>query len=257
MSRSDIAMALNSFTPISLFEMDEVKLMNRVETKYVFSSAKLPALLDLLSKSYHVLDIEEIRDFSYHTTYLDTPEYLLFNLQVRGKLNRHKVRYRRYETSGLTFLEIKKKTNKNRTIKWRIENRLSGTFDNAASTFLKDYFPHNTSDLQPSLINRFSRITLVGKEFEERITLDSNLTFSSPDGKNIELPYLAIAEIKRDRHIGVSPIGRIMKAMGIQPNRFSKYSMGSSLIRKMPRTNTLKSNILLINKIKNEYNESA
>lgn len=257
MTRSELTALLDSFAPISLPEMDEVLLMNRVETKYVFSSGKLASLLSMLSKHYRVLEIESSRNFSYHTTYLDTDDFILFNQQVRGKLSRHKIRYRRYETSGLTFLEIKKKTNKNRTIKWRIENRLSTSFDNAASVFLKDYFPYKTCNLKPVLINGFTRITLVGKEFRERITLDSNLTFSTPDGKSIELPYLAIAEIKRERHSGGSPIGDIMKGLGIQPNRFSKYSIGSSLVRKMPRINSLKPNLLLINKIENEYIKSA
>jgi hypothetical protein len=257
MLRSEITSTLKSFTPISLAEMDEVTLMNRVETKYVFSSDKLPNLLDLLSRNYRVLEIEGVRDFSYHTTYLDTPDYLLLNQHLRGKLNRHKVRYRCYEASGLTFLEIKKKTNKNRTIKWRIKNRQAESFDNAATKFLKEYFPHSTGNLKPVLLNDFLRITLVGIDVKERITLDSNISFGNPEGKIIGLPFLAIAEIKRERHSGNSPICNIMKALCIQPNGFSKYSMGSSLIREMPRINTLKSKILLLNKIENEYIKSA
>ncbi len=257
MTPADLNESLDSFTPISLAEMDEVSLMNRVEMKYVFSSGKLTALLSLLSKHYRALEIESSRHFDYNTTYLDTADYLFFNQQLRGKLCRHKLRYRRYVISGLTYLEIKKKTNKNRTIKWRIQNRLSSNFDNAASVFLKDYFPYNTSDLKPVLINGFSRITLVGNAFKERITLDSNLIFSSPEGKNIELPYLAVAEIKRERHSGCSPFGDIMKELGIQSNRFSKYSIGSCLVRDMPRINSLKQNLLLINKIENEYIKSV
>ena len=38
-------------------------------------------------------------------------------------------------------------------------------------------------DIRPVLINGFTRITLVGNEFKERITLDYNLTFASPYGK--------------------------------------------------------------------------
>jgi hypothetical protein len=257
MPEFEIATILNSFSPICLAEMDGVMLMNRVETKYVFSADRLPALLDLLSESYKVLEIENIRNFRYHTTYLDTPDLFLLQQQLRGKMNRYKVRYRRYEASGITFLEIKKKTNKRRTVKWRIENRLSGTFDNAAADFLKDYFPFKTCDLNPVIINEFSRITLVGKVTKERITLDSNIRFRSPEGISIELPNLAIAEIKSERHSGCSPICNILKTLGIQPNNFSKYSIGSSLIRDIPRKNTLKPNLLLLNKIENERIKSA
>ena len=222
-----------------------------------FHQLKLPALLDLLSTSYMVLEIENSRDFAYHTTYLDTPDFLLLNQQLRGKLNRYKVRYRRYEASGMTFLEIKKKNNKLRTIKWRIENKQIGTFDNAASVFLKDYYPLNTSDLKPALINGFSRITLVGKEFKERITLDSDLQFSSPEGRNVKLPFLAIAEIKKERYTSCSPICNIMKTLGIKPTGFSKYCIGSSLVREMQHMNSLKPNLILINKIENEHIKSA
>ena len=66
--------------------------------------------------------------------------------------------------------------------------------------------PDDLPDLSPVLMNGFTRITLVGKEFKERITLDYDLTFASPDGKISEFPFLAIAELKRERHSGQSPI---------------------------------------------------
>jgi hypothetical protein len=258
MYRLEINNILGSFNPIALHEMDEVMLMNRVETKYIFSSKRLPALLDLLSLRYKILDINAVRSFPYQTTYLDTSDLLFYMQQVRGKLNRHKIRYRRYESTGVSFLEIKKKTNKNRTIKWRIENRLTDDSPDAiASVFIKEYLPDLCVDLKPVLINGFTRITLVGIECRERITLDYNLTFATPDGKNSNLPFLAIAEIKRNRHYGSSPFGIIMKDFGIRPNSFSKYCIGSAITSEMPRKNILKQNLLLINKIENEYLKSS
>lgn len=258
MYRMEINNILGSFNPITLKEMDEVMLMDRVETKYVFSSKRLPALLDLLSLRYKILDINTVRSFPYLTTYLDTADLLFYMQQVRGKLNRHKIRYRRYESTGSSFLEIKKRTNKNRTVKWRIENSLTtDTPDVRASIFIKEYLPDLCSELKPVLINGFTRLTLIGIECRERITLDYDLTFSSPDKNNCTLPFLAIAEIKRDRHYGSSPFGIIMKGYGIQPTRFSKYCIGSAITSQMPRTNTLKQNLLLINKIENEYFKSS
>jgi hypothetical protein len=258
MDNSEIHTLLSSFTPIGLAEMDGVQLMNRVEKKYVFSSAKLPVLLNLLSGSYRVLEIGSNRSFHYKTTYLDTSDFLFYTLQVRGKLNRHKIRYRRYEATETSFLEIKKKTNKNRTVKWRIENSLNiDSPDKAASTFIKEYLPYGTLDLKPVLLNRFTRITLVGTESKERITLDYDLTFASPEGKNSEFPFLAIAELKREKESGLSPFVILMKQTGIKPSGFSKYCIGSALIRNMPRKNILKSKLLLINKIENEYINST
>jgi hypothetical protein len=233
--------------------MDDVTLMNRVETKYVFSSSRLSGLLSMLPSHYKVLEIEKERCLRYTTTYFDTPDFQLFDQQMRGKLNRHKIRYRCYEVSGHTFLEIKKKTNKKRTVKRRIENYLNGEFNNEALTFLEDNFPDMAAGLTPALINVFTRVTLVGNDMKERITVDSNLSFRSPEGNSIELPYLAIAEVKKEKHNSGSPFFNLMKEMGIQPNNFSKYSIGSSLIRTMPRINTLKPNLLLIKKLENEY----
>lgn len=257
MLRTEIDILLNSFIPVTLREMDDVKLMNRQETKYVFSADRLPVLLNLLSESYKVLEIGKERSFAYHTTYLDTPDMFFYTQQVRGKLNRHKVRYRLYESTGDSFLEIKKKTNKKRTIKWRIENCLADNFDLNASVFMKDYLPYDSLDLKPVLINNFKRITLVGTKIKERITLDYGISFSTPEGNVSEYPFLAIAEIKREKSSGFSPVVNSMKYFGIAPNRFSKYCMGSVLVRDLPRKNTLKQNLILLNKIENEYLKST
>jgi hypothetical protein len=258
MYNSDLHTILNSFRPVGLNEMDEVSLMNRVETKYVFSSGRLPEILEKLSGEYKVLEIESIRNFPYNTIYLDTPEYLFYMQQVRGKLSRHKIRYRKYESTGVTFLEIKKRTNKNRTIKWRIENSLvENSPDEDGSKFISVYLPGCPSELQPVLNNGFTRITLVGINCKERVTLDYNLTFSDRGGEISGFPFLSVAELKRECHSCYSPFGHTMKQMGIHPNGFSKYCMGSALVKEMPRKNVLKANLLLINKIENEYTKST
>ena len=255
MYRTEIHNLLNSLTPIGLHEMDRVKLMDRVETKYVFCADRLPELLNNVKGSYKALEIGEIRNFPYCTTYLDTSDFLFYSQQVRGKLNRHKVRYRRYESTGVTYLEIKKKTNKKRTIKWRVENLLKpDSPDTVAIQFIKKYLPDGFPDLHPVLINGFTRITLMGNEYKERITLDYDLTFASPYGKISGFPFLAIAELKREKHSCVSPFGSVMKQMGIKSGSFSKYCIGSALIMDMPRKNLLKPNLLLINTLYHKTN---
>jgi len=257
MLQPDIQPILSSFTPIQLNKMEGVMLMNRVESKYLFSVSKLPIVLNQLSAHYKMLEIDTIRTFPYHTTYLDTTDLLFYTQQVRGKLNRHKVRYRLYESTGESFLEIKKKTNKNRTIKWRIENSSEAQSPDAeAARFIEEYLPFCLPDLRPVLENGFNRITLVGKTCNERVTLDYNIAFGSPGGRNSGFPFLAIAELKREKISCISPFGIVMKKMGIRSGSFSKYCMGSALILNVPRKNILKHNLLLINKIENEYSNS-
>jgi hypothetical protein len=178
--------------------------------------------------------------------------------QVRGKLSRHKIRYRKYESTGVTYLEIKKRTNKNRTIKWRIKNKLIENIPDAdGARFIENYLPDCLPYLQPVLDNGFIRITLVGIESKERITLDFNLTFGDRHGKISGFPFLAIAELKRECNSCYSPFGNTMKQFGIHPNGFSKYCMGSALVKDMPRKNVLKHNLLLINRIENEFIKST
>ena len=96
----------------------------------------------------------------------------------------------------------------------------------------------------------------MGTELKERITLDYNMNFSSPGGRSRGLPFLAIAELKGERHYAQAPVRKVMKQLGIRSSSFSKYCIGSILTKEMPRKNILKPNLLLINKIENEYTKS-
>jgi hypothetical protein len=250
---------LAAFVPIGLSEMDKVGLMNRVDSKYVFSASRIPDLLSGLNRFYKILEINSIRSFSYNTTYLDTSDFLLFKHHVTGKLERNKVRYRQYETTGASFLEVKRKTNKSRTVKWRIKNSLpeNNIYDEKALEFLKKYVALNSVVLKPVTINRFTRITLVGSDMNERVTLDYNLSFSDPAGKIAEMPYIAIAELKRESGTGNSQIAKVLKDLSVRSTGFSKYCIGTSLLYDLPRKNTLKSKLLLLKKIENEFTKHA
>ena len=250
---------LNSFRTVGLEAMDTTRLMNRIDTKYVLSIRKLPELLIRMDGAYRVLEINNNRLFSYFTTYLDTNDFLFFNQHVTGKLERNKVRYRKYETTGITYLEVKRRTNKDRTIKWRIEHNLTpgSECDEKARDFIKEYVPQKPLLLKPVLINSFKRITLVGSEINERITIDQDLSYSDTTGNQVRFPSVAIIEHKRERFTSGSPVGEILKECFIHPTGFSKYCFGTAIMHDIPRKNMLKPKLLLINKIENEFNNSS
>jgi hypothetical protein len=248
---------LNHFRPISLKEMDSVQLMNRTDTKFIFPSCRLNELLTRASECYQILEIDNQRDFSYHTTYLDTCDFHFYNQHMSQKPGRFKVRYRIYEATGASFLEVKCKTNKGRTVKWRIKNRLYNHPDELALQFLSGHIKNIANEISPVLINRFHRITLVGLETKERITLDYNLSFSDFEGTCVELPYLAIAELKREGFTNKSPLLSILKDMQIRPSGFSKFCIGNVLLRHMPKSNIMKSKLMMLRKIKSEMLLSA
>jgi hypothetical protein len=255
MQRSYIESELSKLNPVSLNEMSGIRLMSRMEIKYVFATRKLSDLVLLLGKNYKVLEINKMRILPYSTTYLDTDEFLFYNQHVRGELDRHKIRYRRYEATSESFLEIKRKTNKGRTIKWRIENQLvSGFMDSQASGFIQEYLPLSPDLVRPSLINQFTRITLAGFELKERITLDFNISFTRPDNLEfITLPYLVIAELKKEPYSDSSHFKSLIKQLNIYPTSFSKYCVGSVLLNDSLKRNMIKPKLLLLNKLENEY----
>jgi hypothetical protein len=256
MSFPDIQTILQSFNPVSLEEMASVRLMNRIDTKYVFCASRIPDLLTSLAGSYNILEIGQERAFNYNTNYLDTGDLLFYNQHVTGKLARHKIRYRKYKSTGNTFLEIKRKTNKNRTIKWRIENTMnSDGLDEKASQFIKKHIPFNSFVLHPVLMNRFTRITLTGNDTKERITFDTDLCFSSMNGETAELPYIVIAELKSEGNPSHSAFVKAARQNGIYPTGFSKYCVGNALLLDVPKKNSIKPKLLLLNKIKNEYSK--
>jgi hypothetical protein len=251
----DIREALDPFIPIGLDEIETVSFMNRSDLKYVLSVGRISELLGHLKGFYKILEINGERLLSYRTTYLDTDDYLFFNQHITGKLERNKIRYRNYESTDTTFLEVKRTTNKNRTIKWRIENKLtSDNFcNNVAKEFIKKHMPQSPLILKPVLINSFKRATLVGVDMKERVTIDFDLSFSEPGGKTFEFPFLTIIELKREAVSKRSPIAHTLKEGSVRPTGFSKYCIGTSILYDLPRTNILKPKFLLIKKIENEY----
>jgi hypothetical protein len=255
MINGSIINALNILNPISLEEIEGVRLMNRVETKYIFSASKMVDLINLLKGKYKVLEINSMRVHPYWTTYMDTPDYLFYNQHIRGEFARHKIRYRKYESSGEIFLEIKKKTNKGRTVKWRLENdAISGSFDSPAISFINRHISIDSAKVKPKLNNRFNRATLISLKSDERITMDFNISFFEPfNEKIVFMPYLAIIELKRAGYSQSSCFNAIIKQLNIQPIGFSKYCMGSAILNESLKRNMIKPKLLMLNIIENEY----
>jgi hypothetical protein len=247
---------LSKFNPVPLDAISGIGSTNRIEKKYLFVTNKLADLINLLGKHYYVLEINNLRILPYLTTYLDTEDSLFYYEHLRGKFDRHKIRYRKYEATSESFLEIKRKNNKGRTMKWRIVHEPSpGSFDSDAISFISEYLPVSSNHVSPVLENRFSRITFAGFQMKERITIDFNISFSSPCNSDmIYLPYLSIAELKKEAYSDSSHFKSVIKQLNIYPTGFSKYCIGSALLNDELKRNAIKPKLLLLNKIENEYN---
>ena len=83
---------IRSFEPISLAQMESVKLMNRIDTKYAVPMAVLPAILEAAQADYYAQEIDGKRIATYDTMYYDTEsldmyvrhhDHQLVRLQIR------------------------------------------------------------------------------------------------------------------------------------------------------------------------------
>jgi len=256
MFSAELNSVINSFAPVHLDDLENFRLMSRIDTKFLMTIDRLPYLLSEIVSDYKILEIGENRIFRYNTNYFDTREYSFFMAHVTGKLVRHKVRFREYEINGKTFLEIKSKIQNNRTVKRRIEaDKYTSFFDEKYSDFIKKHTQTDAVNLMPVLSNTFKRITLAGNKTNERITIDHGLFFSTMNGSKQSLPFLAVVEVKTEGFPKQTPIVSSLRKMNIRPQQFSKYCIGTALLRKDTRNNILKSQLLLLNKLKNEYSE--
>lgn len=239
----------DSFDMITLKEMDKVKMMNRMDTKYWFSQDSLQHILNLTSSHYYLLQIQGENLMSYSTTYFDTLDNRLYGEHHNGKLNRYKIRKRKYINSGIGFLEIKFKNNKGKTNKKRIPVDVNKSdLNNEEINFIESITPYNGNELNTSLTNEFKRLTLVNKNFMERCTIDLNLSYRHND-KKIELNNLVIVEIKSDGKPGLSPLVMALRDNRIKAAGFSKYCVGRTITDSGIKRNSFKKKIREIKKV--------
>lgn len=245
---TDIQNILSPFSSITLDEMDSVKLLDRVDTKFTFNIRNLPSILSLVQPYYRVLEINGLKSSRYETLYFDTKDFRLYILHHNGKLNRYKVRYRSYIDTNQCFFEVKFKTNKGRTIKDRITRKeIPEEITGKAERLLSEKSPLVSSTLHPALWVYYSRVTLVNKSGGERLTIDLNLNYNN-NKKEIGYPKLVIAEVKQGKTTH-SPFIDVMRNKKISDVSISKYCYGIASIYDDVKKNRFKPKIRTLNKI--------
>jgi len=160
----------------------------------------------------------------YATQYFDTDHKQFYLDHHNGKSKRKKIRIRKYVDSNLSFLEIKKKshnvTNKIRTEIEDLQEHLS----NDAKVFLLDH-QEQTDNLHAILRNQFKRISLVNKLINERVTIDTDLSYQSNNGE-VSFDGIAIIEVKQERLNRSTKICQVLKAHRSYATSISKYCLG-------------------------------
>ena len=260
---SPVESILKQFDPISLDEMESVKLMNRIDTKYAVSLDLLPAILEAARPNYYAQEINGKRIATYDTMYYDTDSLDMYIRHHDRQLVRQKIRVRQYVDSDLTFLEIKRKNNKGRTKKKRITvpgfNLTAasvghGKQDWTVEDFIAAKSRYSWAEITPHLSTAFHRITLVNKAKTERLTIDLDLVWKNVvTGEAKTYPNLVIIELKRDGNVPSDMIG-IMLDHRVHPFKMSKYCIGTALTTPGLKRNRFKRKIRKIEKMLNTTN---
>jgi hypothetical protein len=248
-----ISSILEKMTPITLKEMQNIRLMDRIDSKYVMSASLLPQLLEDITPYFKVQTNMGQRISPYCTQYLDTPDLGMFVMHQNGKLNRQKIRIRSYLDSQISFLEVKNKNNKGRTSKIRVPVDISHITSIEDLVENKSFLEKNSlldsHRLAPVLANNFSRITLVNNQATERVTIDFNLSFTNyQTGEEKTLDQLVVLELKQDGW-QYSDFRNELNRLRIKPISFSKYCMGTVLTNPNIKYNRFKRKWFLINKL--------
>lgn len=247
---------IRNFEPVDLDDEEHFLIRNRYDTKYLFSPELLKLILGKLTDSYQVLNINNHYLQDYESLYFDN-EYFKFYLDHHnGKLNRYKVRFRKYLDSKRIFVEIKFKNNKNQTIKWRKKiNKslyLKRTLTNQEIRFINTFLRSNPGRLFPRFTVAYSRLALIHKKDNERVTIDLDLSYLKGHEEKI-FKNISIAEVKQETFSQNSPFFKVMREFRIMPMRFSKYCFGIYQFYPVLKYNRFKPRYLFIER---KYNSN-
>lgn len=245
----EIAATIGQLDPIDLEELGNVRLLDRIDTKFVLHDWQLLDILQEVGERYRVLHVTSSRINHYRTLYFDTADLWLYRQHHSGIYPRYKVRCREYVDTGVHFLEVKCKTNRRRTVKQRMETPAMFTqLRDAAHTFVKSHCPVEPDLLMPCILNECGRITLVNREMTERLTIDINYRhmWRNRDGG---LPGLVIAEVKQPKFTSSSAFVGALRAHKIRAVKFSKYCTGIVDLYPHVKHNRFKPRIMLLQRL--------
>lgn len=198
------------------------ELQRRTDTKFVLPCEAALDRLAGLASNYAVLLAGGQSIASYRTLYFDTPELELFHAHRCGRRIRHKVRIRHYLERAVSTLEIKSRRNERETRKTSLPHCFGSSELSAGDRqFLAGALAHAEA-LSPQVWTNFRRITLLGLQACERVTIDLDLEFVGSAGR-VAFAECAVVEVKQWPSDRGTPVMAALRAGGHRPASLSKY----------------------------------
>lgn len=230
--------AVSELPTASMELMAERELQSRQDWKFVVPLNTVEQLLERIAGEHAVLTAGAERLATYDTQYFDTPDFRFFHDHRRGRPRRFKVRARDYVDRRVTVVEVKARQPNGETLKTAHPTSFG---DHQMAGPAWDFVREQVGDkpLIPTLRTCFYRISLLGLQAEERITMDVGLEFVR-GSESVAVAQSAIVEIKSAsprRHTRAMDHARVLR---MRPESFSKYCVGVSLLYPHLRTNTFR-----------------
>lgn len=229
----DMEALLKSFRAHNLDGVGKLALLDRFDTKYLVPSELLPTIMAALQADYTVLEIDGNRLMQYETVYFDTSEFRYYRQHHSRKKTRAKIRCRTYVDSGDSFLEVKRKNNKNMTEKTRIPAASNDPLHDALNLgfFQNELESSAMADLKDRVIVGYRRVSMQSLRYGERVSIDLGLEAERVDGESrFKLNNLAVVELKQGRVNRDSQLYKTMRALGLRPVSISKYCVACALL---------------------------
>ena len=235
---------LNSFDRISLSALNQkAEMLSRIDNKYVVHRTSLQQVITQISDDFEILEINDCRAFTYNTRYFDDLERSAYYEHHQGLRKGFKVRVRRYSDAELCFLEVKVKGKRGMTVKHRqpyapaqINALTAEGIKFAKATYFAHYGKPFEYDLKRALDLQYKRITLVAKSGGERMTIDTDLQFSSGDKAVNIKPAIFIVETKSKLGRGIADAS--FRNVHERPTtRCSKYCIGMAALGQVSKWN--------------------
>lgn len=207
---------------ISLKEVKEIKLMNRIDKKYIINFDQFCSLTNYISNNFYILSENDNTLFKYHSIYFDTPNMDMQKDHINKTKHRQKIRIREYCT-GEKYLEIKEKNNSEFTKKKRIP--VTSYSLDGEQQWIDENLIYDTKNLNKKLDIVFNRMTLVSLDKKERVTIDFGIKFYNYITKKKEIIKDIIVEVKKLTEEKTN-FELVLNILGIQEKGFSKYNIG-------------------------------
>lgn len=241
-----IGRAAHAARPVSLPEvLDRAQLLARYDRAYLVPARAFLGIAAQLTDPqrhdpFRALCIDGRRYFRYHSVYYDTAGLRAYHDHRQERRLRFKIRERCYQDSGERQFELKLKSGRGETVKFR--QPLEGSALDAepqrflAATLRREYGIAPPEGLRPALVTDYLRSTLVADG--QRITCDAGLVCRGGDGGGDDTTAvhgasdLVLVETKSTGHL--TEADRLLHAAGLRAADFTKYASLAALHPTLP-----------------------